>query len=183
MQHELFSINQSDVNQQVTSGCILSDCKRYRYSLTRSWDSSKPRVMFMMLNPSTADGEKDDPTIRRCIGFAKSWGFGSIEVGNLFAFRATMPEHLILEKDPVGPENRQWVNAAAQFAQMIVCAWGNRDIVKRLSSKLGDDFIPMDWLDKLHYIELSLSGTPKHPLYLKKSLHPQKFDISLLRNL
>ena len=85
---------------------IVSACGKYRYRLSRMWDSKKPCVLFIMLNPSTADHEKDDNTIRRCISFAKSWGYGGLYVGNLFPYRATKPEELLTVKDPFGFGNR-----------------------------------------------------------------------------
>lgn len=84
---------------------IISECGKYRYSLSRIWDENKANVLFIMLNPSTADGDVDDPTIRRCIGFAKSWGYGGIYVGNLFAYRATDPKELLKVENPIGFEN------------------------------------------------------------------------------
>lgn len=90
-------------------GAIISGCGKYRYSLWRTWDKKLPKVMFIMLNPSTADAYEDDPTIRRCINFAKSWGYGGIVVGNLFAYRATNPKKLILIDDPSGSANHHYL--------------------------------------------------------------------------
>ena len=111
---------------------ILSDCGKYRYSLTRNWDSEKPKVLFIMLNPSTADADNDDPTIRRCINFAKYWGYGGLHVCNLFAYRATNPKELLHIDNPLGDQNIYHMKKLANEAEIIVCAWGNRIVLKKL---------------------------------------------------
>lgn len=88
---------------------ILSEDRKYRYILSRTWDETKPTVLFIGLNPSTADENEDDPTIRRCIIFAKSWGYGGLIMANLFAFRTTNPQGLYSEKNPVGSENDYYI--------------------------------------------------------------------------
>lgn len=163
----------------VTASAVLSDCKKYRYSLTRVWDDNKPRVLFVMLNPSTADAEKDDPTIRRCIGFAKDWGYGGIYVVNLFALRATNPKDLLKAPFVVGIENEKWFRRMSSLAHLVVCAWGNGKIVDKLQKRLDHNWKPLSWISKpLHYIELSNDGTPKHPLYLQKHLTPKPYEVS-----
>lgn len=150
---------------------IISDCGQYRYSLSRIWDESLPKVMFIMLNPSTADADKDDPTIRRCINFAKSWGYGGLYVGNLFAYRATNPKDLQKPFDPVGKENAYWLAKLSEQSEIVVCAWGNRNISDKVTHK------PLQVIKKpLYYIELSVDGIPKHPLYLKKDLKPKSYE-------
>lgn len=104
----------------------ISDCGKYRYNLTREWDDSLPRLLFVMLNPSTADDEVDDPTIRRCISRAKGNSFGSVEVVNLFAYRATNPDELKRTEDPVGPENDKHIIEAVNRAHTIIIAWGTK---------------------------------------------------------
>lgn len=163
-------------NNKIYSSAILSDCNKYRYVLTRMWDESKPLVMFIMLNPSTADHSKDDPTIRRCIGFAKSWGYGGIIVCNLFAYRATNPKELLTVDNPFGDQNAYLLREMLNEVSIVVCAWGNGTIIK----KILKDKSPIDVggyidTDKLHYIELSKDGIPKHPLYLKKYLTPKLY--------
>lgn len=112
-------------------GASISDCKRYRYQLWRSWNGELPvtGVLFVMLNPSTADGHIDDPTVRKCIGFAQRWGHSSVHVVNLFAFRATDPRELVrresLGDDIVGPENDYYIGELAHKADLIIVAWGN----------------------------------------------------------
>jgi hypothetical protein len=102
---------------------ILSDCGRYRYELRRTWGDGGP-VNFIMLNPSTADDTADDPTIRKCVGFARRWGFGGIIVTNLFAWRSTDPKGVGTKPEHGGPENLWHVVAAAREARRVVCAWG-----------------------------------------------------------
>src|SRR5690348_16099160 len=104
---------------------VISDCGRYRYSLSRwGWDERSGRCVFIMLNPSTADASVDDPTIRRCINFAQGWGYGMLEVVNLFAWRATFPKELALAPDPVGPHNGEYLTRAITIGDITVCAWG-----------------------------------------------------------
>lgn len=152
-------------------GAVLSDDGRYRYRLWRDvpQDDEVPggSVLFIMLNPSTADAGVDDPTIRRCIGFAKSWGYRRLEVGNLFAFRATDPGRLIDSAsagvDVVGPENNAWLPRLALDADLIVCAWGTH-LATRLNGR-ADEVRGM--LGKpLAALELTQNGSPKHPLYV-----------------
>ena len=151
----------------MNKSAIISEDKMYRYELSRQWDDQKPYVMFIMLNPSTADGMKDDPTIRRCINFGKSWGFGGIQVGNLYAYRATNPKELKNKADPWGPDNSAHLISMANRSKIIVCAWGHN---KGIPVKIWKMFVK----DKLYCIEKSVLGTPKHPLYLPKTLRPQK---------
>ncbi len=95
------------------TGADFDGTGAYRYSLWREWDSRRPIVAFVMLNPSTADAAKDDPTIRRCASFARSWGYGSLEVVNLFAYRASEPKRLRQTPDPIGPANDDYLVDAA----------------------------------------------------------------------
>jgi len=145
------------------------DC--YRYILTRRWDEGS-YVNFLMLNPSTADANVDDPTIRRCIGYARAWGYGSLVVTNLFAWRATDPKQLKSIMDPVGPKNDRVILETARAAHMVIAAWGNHgnlhgrdDAVRRLLAEAGI---------ALHCLTVSPgSGQPAHPLYLPACLTPK----------
>lgn len=161
-----------------TSNAYFSDCGKYRYSLIRVWDYKKPTVLFIMLNPSTADAEKDDPTIRRCIGFAKDWGYGGLYVVNLFALRSTNPKELLTAPFVVGIENEKWIRRMSCLAHLVVCAWGNSSIVNQLQKRLDSTWKPLSWINKpLHYLQLSNDGTPKHPLYLPKNLTPKPYEV------
>lgn len=145
---------------------ILSDCGTYRYELRRRW-SEAPAVGWVMLNPSTADASVDDPTIRRCIGFAQRWGYGGIVVRNLFALRATNPRELATHSDPFGPKNLEHLRTAARD-ELTICAWGNG----------GTDYsepiirVLMESRVALHHLGLTGTGQPKHPLYLKATTEP-----------
>lgn len=163
---------------------VISECKKYRYSLSRVWDQEKPKVMFVMLNPSTADAYNDDPTIRRCIGFAKAWGYGGLIVCNLLAFRATNPKELLNQGDMfdvVGPDNIWHLRKNSDEADKIICAWGNGDILKKVfkgstTRYFTDTFLGFA-LNRLHFLDISNKGIPKHPLYLPKDLKPIKFSL------
>lgn len=154
-------------------GAILSSCKKHRLKLWREWDSNLPKVMFIMLNPSTADHEQDDPTLIRCIDFAKQWGYGGLYVGNLYSSRATDPGTLLNVSKFSHRDNFKHVINMTNQCQLVVCAWGNYPVIKKLE-------IPINMFkhleQNLHCLALSKTGTPKHPLYLKKSLTPIPFS-------
>lgn len=166
----------------VISSAFISECGQYRYELRRTLDESRPKVMFIMLNPSTANAEIDDPTIRRCVGFAKIWGYGGILVGNLFAYRATEPKTLLTVADPIGHENLNHLKVMYDESDTAICAWGNGKLVERLGKKFGDDYKPLSgFLGRIYYLELANDGTPKHPLYLKGDLKPVRFEVPACR--
>jgi len=155
----------------VHSGAELSLCGTYRYALTRAWAHGGPdsSVCFIMLNPSTADAGQDDPTIRRCIGFAKSWGYASLEVVNLFAYRATDPSELGGATDPVGPENDRHIRRAVAVARLVVAAWGAEPLAASRSSVVE---LLVTASSDIHALALTKNGSPKHPLYLRADLKP-----------
>jgi len=145
----------------VKSVAVFSDCEKYRYSLTRVWDADLPRIMFVGLNPSTADEIKNDPTVNRSINFAKSWGFGSMTMMNLFAFRATFPKDLKVAEDPIGKDAEVWIIKEAEKCEKIVAAWGNHgSFLNRSENVLAK-------LKDLYCFGLTKQGQPKHPLYLR----------------
>lgn len=156
-------------SQRMIKGAILSECGKYRYRLWRIWDESKPKVLFVMHNPSKADDRKDDPTITRCIAFARSWGYGGLYVGNLFAYRATDPKELkgkeYLELNP--PAAAAHVLEMMAITDLHVFAYGNPIVPNSAPMVDGDH----TW----HYLELTKAGHPGHPLYLKSQLKPKKF--------
>jgi hypothetical protein len=154
-------------------GAKFDPTGRYRYSLRRTWDSALPRVAFIMLNPSTADGRADDPTIRRCIGFARRWGYGSLIVVNLFAYRTPSPAVLARASGPVGPDNDRHLRAAWSRSAAIVAAWGVH------GSLLGRDLAVMALLARgrkpLLCLGTTQDGHPRHPLYLPADVQPRPF--------
>ena len=144
--------------------------RAYRYRLSRTWDPTGPVVAFVMLNPSTADAEVLDPTVRRCVGFAHAWGFGSLEVVNLFAFRATDPRDLLRAAAPVGAANDQAILDATRGADRVVVAWGVRgDHLGRADTVAG-------LLDSASVVPVALAttkdGHPRHPLYVRGDTDP-----------
>ena len=144
----------------------FSECRKYRYALWRVWDSTLPTVLFLGLNPSTADEVVDDPTLIRCMNYAHSWGYGGVCMGNLFAYRATNPAELRTAKDPIGKENDEWLCKLAKEAGLIVAAWGN------MGAYLGRSQQVVRLLPNLHCLKLNKSGEPAHPLYLRADLRP-----------
>jgi hypothetical protein len=144
----------------------LSDCRRYRYTLGRRWGDKEKRVTWIMLNPSVADAEIDDATIKKCMKFTERLGHDSMMVVNLFAYRATDPEELVGVEDPVGPENGHWVRQACHQAPLIIAAWGA--IKKQL---LGAARAIFGIIGKEGYVLKCLgktkNGMPRHPLYLR----------------
>jgi len=162
----------------------ISPCGKYRFSLSRIWEEEKPKVLFIMLNPSTADSEIDDPTIRRCIGFARNWGFGGINVVNLFPFRATSPNSLFHQTNLIGNpgENTITISRYIDESALIICAWGNGPIVRRLMNR--NEFyrhqLTMILSNKkdLNCLGTNFDGYPKHPLYVKYTTY-QPFNLNL----
>jgi hypothetical protein len=139
----------------------------YRYTLWRVWNTALPRVAFILLNPSTADAKLDDPTVRRCVGFARAWGFGSLELVNLFAYRATHPRELKTAPDPVGPANDDTILQAVSSAQLIVVGWGTH------GGLYGRDRAVLRLLpDSICSLGATRDGFPRHPLYLKQATAP-----------
>jgi len=143
---------------------------RYRYFLTRVWDDTKEPVVFIGLNPSTADEVKDDPTIRRCIGYAKAWGFGGLIMLNLFAYRSTDWKALKKVKDPWGAMNQFFFDVMKQYSNTFVAAWGNHALDVDPTSGYTPDFTCYTLRNKLYFLQMTKKGQPSHPLYLKKDL-------------
>ena len=155
----------------VFKNAAISECGYYRYALWRIWDTGKSKIMFIGLNPSTADAYQDDPTLRRCIGFAKSWGYGRLVLGNLFALRATDPKRLaIYQPCPIGPRNNYWLRHLANSCT-IVAAWGSNKFAEKRSVEVIKMF------PNLMCLDTNKSGAPKHPLYAKADLILKPFPL------
>lgn len=148
------------------SEAMFSDNLDYRYMLSRRWgDEYTPYVLVIGLNPSTADHEKDDPTIRRCVQFAKDWGMNTLFMANLFAYRATNPVHMKQVDEPIGPDNDKVLVTLAGKADLVVAAWGRHGSFKQR------DIAVLDLLSESHVecLGVNIDGSPKHPLYLPKT--------------
>ena len=145
---------------------IISDCRKYRYMLRRSWDFTKPRYLIVMLNPSTADAEKDDATIRSCTRLCSALGAGSYEVVNLFAYRATNPKELFdLNHDAIGPKNDEHIEAALFRCDLPILAWG----AHHLAYHRGNTITPIIKRKRpaAFCFGTNKDKSPKHPLYIK----------------
>ena len=154
----------------------FSPDRRYRYGLeSKLGDRGDGVCMFLMLNPSTADEVRSDRTVTRCKGFARSWGYGSLWVCNIFALRSTRPDALIASPDPSGPENDRHILEYARKADRVVCAWGNhgvhRDRGERVLEMLDGDGLS----GRMCHLGLTGKDQPRHPLYLKASTKPVRF--------
>ena len=147
---------------------IISPCGLYRYTLVRLWDKDKPYLPFVMLNPSTADATKDDPTIRRCISFAQREGAGGIVVVNLYAFRSTDPKVLRTVPEPVGPLNKTAIfdaaTTAAEAGMPVICAWGAHGITPAASDALRK---AREFGAVLACLGKTAGGHPRHPLFVR----------------
>ena len=144
------------------TACLDKD-EIYRYTLGRTWDCEKDRLLFVMLNPSTADANIDDPTIARCMKFAKHWGYGGLVVGNLFALRSPHPRDLFQHSDPVGPDNDYHLQRLAEECKTVVAAWGTSakyfpPFRKRQANVKGL------FQGRMKCLETTIEGYPKHPM-------------------
>jgi hypothetical protein len=153
------------------AGAEFSACRKYRYALWRrwKWEGYAQQVMFIGLNPSTADESTNDPTIRRCIQFAKDWGYGGLLMLNAFALRATDPRDLKGVKDLVGPKNDEAFCYRRTQVGLIVAAWGTH------CSKMREEQI-LHFIGKpVHCLGKTKAGHPKHPLYSRRDTQPEPF--------
>jgi hypothetical protein len=142
---------------------VYSPCQTWRYLLSRDFPEGEGTLNFLMLNPSTADAVRNDPTVRRCIGYAQRWGYATLLVTNIFAFRATLPRVLAAAPDPVGPENDAYIVQTARTAERVVIAWG-------IHGRLHDrDRCVIELLRDIPLLHLGLTreGHPRHPLYVR----------------
>ncbi len=159
------------------SGALFSKCRRWRYLLWRCWDDSRPVANFLMLNPSTADEVKLDPSCTRARNYAEKWGYGALIVTNIFGWRSTDPSVLKAVKDPVGRGNDAAILRAAREAKLVVCAWGEHgshlERGEEVKAMLRKQAIA------LHSLRLNASGHPAHPLYLPSSLIPTELGFGV----
>jgi hypothetical protein len=153
------------------STALYSDCETYRYQLTRVWNAPGPRVLFVMLNPSTATEAQNDPTVERCERRARALGFGAFQVVNIFAFRATDPRVMRAASDPVGPENDTAILEGARWADRVICAWGTHGAHLNRGPQVAN-LLRTQGCTLLH-LGLSQAGHPKHPLYISYACQPE----------
>lgn len=159
------------------TGALVSPCGLYRYRLWRRW-SDKPVLIFIMLNPSTADGEQDDPTIRKCVGFADRMGYGGIEILNLFAYRATKPADLKAAGYLVGPDNDSHIKATLNIYHDVICAWGVNAATAQGWARVKQVMEIVDGIGiEADALRLTANGIPWHPLMLPYACEPIPFDL------
>lgn len=158
-------------NKIIQKRAILDETRKYRYILTRKINQNPP-ILFIMLNPSTADEYQDDPTIRRIIEFTKSWGYGSSIVMNLFAYRSSDPSELKKATNPIGRMNDYYLNLVSNHVDKIIVAWGvNGNYLNRAEKVV--DILPLK--NKVFCLEKTKEGYPKHPLYIRSNIIPIPF--------
>lgn len=145
----------------------------YRYTLHRRWDADRPRICFCLLNPSTADAKVLDPTLTRCLRYAQAWGFGAMEVVNIFALRSTDPRGLRETADPIGPDNDRAIKRAARRCELLIAGWGNaHNIHRSLGARAAHVRELLLGIGEVHCLGVTGAGEPKHPLYLRADLEP-----------
>ncbi len=153
--------------------CFSEDDK-YRYKLSRLIDIGKGKIVWCMLNPSTANAFILDPTLRKCLEFSKRWGFRQMSIINLYALRATNPKELYKVKYPIGMENDNAISGECENADMIICGWGQEKIVKSYN------FDKMKKYFKNKHVcclGTNKDDSPKHPLYLPYTTHLRSFSL------
>jgi hypothetical protein len=160
----------TDVGPWGLATATFNEERTHRFRLSRVWDELGPRLNFLMLNPSTADAFVLDRTVRRCVGFAQAWGYGSLEVTNVFALRSPYPRELKRVDDPVGAGNDDAILAAARDADLVIAAWGvhaaylDREThVRSLLDRAGA---------QVKALVLTKDGHPGHPLYVAQETVP-----------
>lgn len=155
----------------IDTGAVFSPCMRYRTKLWRVWEASKPLVLFLLLNPSTADEVRNDPTVERCQRRAVAMGFGGMMVANIFALRSTDPGELYCAVDPVGPGNDEAILDCASRAGLVVCGWGKHGALQGRGPQVlallrRHGVVPTA-------LQRNADGSPKHPLYVSYEHLPQ----------
>lgn len=148
---------------------------QYRYWLQRTWRGDRPTLTLVMLNPSRADHQRDDPTVRRCLGLAQGWQFGCLTVVNLFAYCTTSPAVLKTVADPVGPENDLYLRQACDQADQIVLAWGNGGTLHGRDRAVGLLLAPYG--DRLYCLGQNRTGQPRHPLYVPRHASRHRWQL------
>jgi len=164
-------ITRTHTKGDAPSTAIYSDCERYRYSLTRIWQPGGRRVLFVMLNPSTATEIQNDPTVERCERRARALGFGGFQVTNIFAWRDTDPRKMRAAADPVGPGNNAAINEGATWADQVIAAWGAHGAHRDRGAEV--EALLRQVNREVHHLGLTKAGHPKHPLYIAYARQPE----------
>lgn len=164
-------ITRSHQKGDAASVAVYSDCEAYRYDLTRIWQVSGQKALFVMLNPSTATEYQNDPTVERCERRARALGFGAFRVTNIFAFRATDPKVMRSMPDPIGPANDAAIVEGAAWADRIICAWGSHGA--HLGRGISVERLLRATDKPLWQLGLTNAGQPKHPLYIGYDRQPE----------
>ena len=154
----------------IKKSAVFSTCKTYRYSLTRKWDLNQKLILFIGLNPSTADENDDDPTIKRGMHYAYKWGYGGLIMANLFAFRATLPSDLKKANRPTGVDNNKFIIEHQKESAIVVVAWGNDGALYNRDKEV------LELITSPMCLKVNKSGQPAHPLYQKKDLSPIQYS-------
>lgn len=156
--------------EAMKKGAVISECEKYRYKLWRIWDETKPLILWVMLNPSTADATEDDPTIKKLIRLTKLWGYGGFYVGNVFPYRATNPKELKKVGFEIAAKEENWqhLREMNSHCQLRILAHGNPPIKTTNIKTMFDDW---------HCLKITNSGNPYHPLYLKEDIKPFSYTL------
>lgn len=160
-------------NAYLENDAVISDCGKYRYLLRRTWDHGKPRALIVMLNPSTADATLDDATIRSCVRLLTGHGYGSMEVVNVYGYRATDPDELAKQADPIGPHNAKTIEAAIHRCDVVICAWGAYPPARQHATAILNAV--RAHRPALYCFGKTKAGAPKHPLYIKSGTPLETF--------
>ena len=151
--------------------CDFSDCKKFRYRISITWDDTLSSILFIGLNPSIANTVKLDPTVSKCIRMAKNWGYGSISIVNLFSFISPFPKVLFGAEDPIGPENDLWIENELYRHQETIAIWGNHGAYKNRCQSV------LEKIERPLCLKRNKTGMPAHPLYLKETVLPFPYII------
>lgn len=163
-------IRREHVSETAASCAVYSPCEAYRYALTRVWDETAPRLNFVMLNPSTADERRNDPTVERCERRARTLGYGAFRVTNIFAWRATDPRDLRAAPAPIGPGNDAALRSGAAWADAVIAAWGAHGAHLCRGAEAAA-LLRAEGAALLH-LGLTMAGHPRHPLYVSYAQRP-----------
>jgi len=169
-------ITRTHTKGDAPSTAIYSPCEGYRYALTRTWDAAGTKVLFVMLNPSTATEVQNDPTVERCERRARTLGFGAFRVCNIFAYRATNPKDMRRQTDPNGPDNDAAILEGAAWADTVVCAWGTNGEHHQRGPQV--ETLLRATGKPLFHLGLSKAGHPKHPLYIAYAHQPVPWELT-----